>query len=176
MRKAIVYIACSLDGYIAAENDDLKFLDAVLAEGEDYGYAEFMSGVDTIITGSRTYNWVKTNIGSYPIASKKVIVISSTLDGNKENVAVFSGNIGDLIRDLKSKDGQDIFIEGGGYIVKQCLDELCVDEFIVSIIPVILGAGVPLFQHGLEKNELVLKECKSYPSGLVQLHYLIKDS
>ena len=67
MRKLFIYIACSLDGYIAKPNDDLSFLDVAAKEGEDYGYADFISKIDTVIIGRKTYDWVMKQTGESPL-------------------------------------------------------------------------------------------------------------
>lgn len=69
-RKVILYIACSLDGYIAGSNDNLSFLDKVQREGEDYGYTEFESSFDTVLIGRKTYDWVVDKIGELPHKNK----------------------------------------------------------------------------------------------------------
>ena len=76
-RKVILYIAASLDGYIAKSNDDLSFLNAVQREGEDYGYQEFMRSVDTVILGRKTYDWVMTQVEIFPHAELQTFVITS---------------------------------------------------------------------------------------------------
>jgi len=76
MRKTILYIACSLDGFIAGPNDNLDFLNAVHTEGEDYGYGEFIKTIDTVIMGRRTYDWVMDKVTEFPHADKKTYIIT----------------------------------------------------------------------------------------------------
>lgn len=99
MRKLCLYIACSLDSYIAKSNDDLNFLKLVEKEGEDYGYTEFISTVDTLIIGRKTYDWVRKNIGTvhYDNCDRDVYVISRTPQPNLGRTIFYSEDLKNLI-------------------------------------------------------------------------------
>lgn len=170
MRKLVVYIAASLDGFIAKPNDDLSFLSMVEKEGEDYGYADFVSTIDTVIVGRKTYDWVVKN-WHFPHADKKTYVITRTKSPDEGNISFYSGDLTDLVNRLKSESGKDIFCDGGGQIVNELLRSNLVDEIIVSIIPVLVGDGVRLFETGIPEQKLELVSVKSFETGLVQLHY-----
>ncbi|MCC5929283.1 MAG: dihydrofolate reductase [Cyclobacteriaceae bacterium] len=172
-RKLILYIACSLDGYIAGPNDDLSFLSIVEKEGEDYGYSDFIQSVDTIIMGRRTYDWVMKNAGYFPHSDKEVYIISKTLKSDEGNINFYSEKLPNLVRKLKGQKGKHIFCDGGAQIVHQLLQNQLIDEIILSVIPVLLGEGLPLFQSGSPKQRLELKQSQHFESGLVQLHYKI---
>ncbi len=124
-RELIVYIAMSLDGYIAGENDDLSFLNAVAAEGEDYSYQAFVDTVDTLVMGRKTYEVVKKITDEFPHQGRRVYVITQHQD------------------------------------------------FIISVIPVVLGKGTSLFASSDKSNHLQLEKSESWPSGLVQLNYQV---
>lgn len=171
MRKLVVYIACSLDGYIAKPNDDLSFLDAVEREGEDYGYAAFKESIDTVIIGRRTYDWVMKNLKAFHHPDKTTYVLTRSIKSNTDHITFYKGDLKELVEELKSKQGKDIFCDGGAQIVNQLLKEGLVDKIIVSIIPVVLGGGTSLFQEGIPERELKLIDSITYESGLVQLHY-----
>jgi len=146
-RKVIVYIAASLDGYIAGPNDDLGFLSVVEQEGEDYGYADFIKTVDTYII-TRTPR---------PAAGK---------------TSFYTGNLPELVSMLKSREGKTIFIDGGAEVVNELLKAGLIDELIISVIPVLVGNGVRLFNDNRPLQQVKLQSAKQFDSGLVQLHYV----
>jgi dihydrofolate reductase len=170
-RSVILYIAMSLDGYIAAPGDDLSFLSMVEAAGEDYGYADFIDTVDTVVLGRKTYDWVMKQVTDFPHADKEAYVITRTPRPAVGNTNFYTGDVGKLIRQLKHASGKKIFIDGGAELVQALLKENLIDEYIISVIPVLLGDGIALFSRGLPKIPLALKQVKSYKTGLVQLHY-----
>lgn len=169
-RKLIVYIACSLDGYIAAPGDDLSFLETVAQEGEDYGYGAFVETVDTIIMGRKTYDWVLKH-APFSHTDKQVFIVTRTPRASHENIFFYTGRLRPLVEQLKSQTGKHIFCDGGAEVVNALLLENLVDEFIISVIPVLLGKGIHLFKEGRSTQNLSLLSAKSFPSGLVQLHY-----
>jgi dihydrofolate reductase len=170
-RKVILYIAMSLDGYIAKPNDDMSFLSIVEQEGEDYGYAKFISSIDTVIMGRKTYSWIMSQIRNFPHADKDSYIITRTPRPAIENTKFYTGNIRQLIIDLKKVSGENIFIDGGAEIVNELLKDHLIDEFIISIIPILLGEGIRLFKTGRPLQNLKLVSSKQYDKGLVQLYY-----
>ena len=171
MRKVIVYIAMSLDGYIAKTGDDLSFLSLVQQEGEDYGYAEFVSTVDTVIMGRRTYDWVLSQVNDFPHADKESYILSSRPGPESENLHFYNGKPHTLVNELKQQEGKTIFVDGGADVVAQMQRADLIDEYIISVIPCFVGDGVRLFKNGIPEKQLFLLGAKHYPSGLVQLHY-----
>lgn len=169
--KSVLYIAMSLDGFIAKPNDDLSFLSIVAKLGEDYGYSEFIKTVDTIILGRKTYDWVIKEAGELSYPDQKVYVISNSIKENKDNVNFYSGNLNELITKLKSENQKDIFIDGGAELVNNLMKDILIDEFIISIIPIFLGNGVRLFNEGIPEKRLKLISVKNFDTGLVQLKY-----
>jgi dihydrofolate reductase len=170
-RKVIVYIACSLDGYIAKPQDDLSFLSLVEKEGEDYGYSEFIHTVDTVIMGRRTYDWVMKQVSEFPHVDKDTYIITRSSIPDMGKIRFYNGPLKALIQELKNQPGKNIFCDGGGQIVYELLKEKLVDELIISIIPVFLGDGIPLFKSGRPEQDLTLASCRNFDTGLVQLHY-----
>lgn len=171
MRKVILYIAASLDGYIAKPNDDMSFLSMVQKEGEDYGYGEFIRTVDTVILGRKTYDWVTKAVGFFPHADKSAYVITKTERPPIGQTIFYTGDLADLIKKLKSTPGSNIFCDGGAEIVHQFLQYDLIDEITLSIIPVLLGEGTRLFNDGRPEQKLELIGAKSFGTGLTQLHY-----
>ena len=173
MRKLSLFIATSLDGYIAKPNDDLSFLKTVEKEGEDYGYAEFTQTVDIIILGRKTYDYVLKEIGSshYDNGERNVYVITRTERPGAGKTTFYTGNLPELIQRLKSESGKNIYCDGGAEIINELLKNDLVDEFIISIIPVLIGNGTRLFKDGRPEQQLELVNTKTFDTGLTQLHY-----
>lgn len=175
-RKLILYIAMSLDGFIAGPNDNLSFLDIVQQEGEDYGYGDFIKTIDTVILGRKTYDWVMRQVTEFPHADKETYVITRTARPDKGKTKFYTGNFKELVLNLKNRQGNNIFCDGGAELANELLKERLIDEFYISIIPILLGDGVRLFKEGLPVQVLKLLNSKSFEKGLVQLHYSRTDS
>jgi dihydrofolate reductase len=175
-RKVILYIAASLDGYIAKPGDDLSFLLMVQKEGEDYGYTDFINSVDAVILGRRTYDWVMTQVPEFPHADKETYVITRTARPDIGKTKFYTGDLRSLIIELKSREGKNIFIDGGAQIVNALLKEKLIDEMIISIIPILVGNGIKLFEDGRPEQVLELLSTKQFDTGLTQLHYKRADS
>lgn len=173
-RKTILYIATSLDGFIAKPGDNLEFLQLVEMPGEDYGYSQFYEQIDTVILGKRTYDWVMDQVGEFPHQGKETYVLTRKNLDPIGTVSFYSGDLNELISKLKSQSGKHIFVDGGAQTVHRFLKDSLLDEIIISIIPVILGEGIRLFQEGFPEKRLILLGSKNFPSGLVQVHYQIK--
>ncbi|NDV96218.1 dihydrofolate reductase [Dysgonomonas sp. 521] len=173
MRKLILYIATSLDGYIAKPNDNLDFLKIVEKEGEDYGYAEFTANIDTIILGRKTYDWVLNEIGTshYDNGDRNVYVITRKQRPSVGKTTFYTGQLTELVQRLKNENGKGIYCDGGAEIVNELLKNDQIDEFILSIIPIFLGNGTRLFKDGRPEQQLELVNVKSFDTGLTQLHY-----
>jgi len=177
MRKVSLFIATSLDGYIAKPNDDLSFLKIVEKEGEDYGYAEFTKNIDTLIIGRKTYDYVLKELGPshYDNGKRDVYVITRTEKPNVGKTTFYTGNLTDLVKQLQSENGKNIYCDGGSEIINELLKNDLVDEFIISIVPVLLGNGIRLFKDGRPEQELQFVSVKTYETGLTQLYYKRKS-
>ena len=173
MRKISLFIAMSLDGYIAKPNDDLSFLKLVEKEGEDYGYAEFTKTIDTLIIGRRTYDYVVKEIGlsHYDNGKRDIYVITRTERPQVGRTIFYTGNITELVKQLKSEKGKNIYCDGGAEVINELLKHNLVDEFIISVIPVLLGNGTRLFKDGRPEQTLEFIEAKTFETGLTQLYY-----
>ncbi|PTM01862.1 MAG: dihydrofolate reductase [Bacteroidetes bacterium] len=176
MPKVILYISCSLDGYLAGPENDLSFLEKVHIAGEDYGYTTFVDGVDSVIVGRKTYQWVIDQGFEYPHADKETYIITRNTRESEGKRHFYTGDLKQLVAELKNRGSKDIYCDGGAEIVNLMLKQKLIDEIILSVVPVILGDGTPLFKNGLPKSELTLLNSQSYASGLVQLHYQINQS
>lgn len=173
MRILSLYIATSLDGYIAKPNEDLSFLKLVEKEGEDYGYAEFTATIDTIILGRKTYDWVLREIGisHYDNGDRNVYVITRNERPSVGKTTFYTGNLTELIQRLKKENGKNIYCDGGAEIINELLQSDLIDEFIISVIPVLVGNGTRLFKEGRPEQQLELVNTREFDTGLIQVHY-----
>jgi dihydrofolate reductase len=169
-RKLILYIAMSLDGYIAKPNDDLSFLSIVEKEGEDYGYADFVSTIDTVIMGRKTYDWVTKRV-DFPHADKYAFIITRTARPSIGKTVFYTGDLSDLVKKLKTKERKNIFCDGGAEVVNDLLKDDLIDELVISVIPVLVGNGIKLFKDGRPEQKLKLVSVKSFDTGLAQLQF-----
>lgn len=174
--KLSVFIATSIDGYIAKKDDGLDWLETfsspLESPNEDYGFKEFLNQVDALVMGSNTYK-IAASANNWPYEGKRVIVLSSTLSSVCDKAEIYSGNLHQLTKKLYSEGIKHIYVDGGKTI-SQFLNENLVDEIILSIIPVILGTGIPLFNKIQHETWCRLVSTKAYSNGLVQLRYEIK--
>lgn len=172
-RKLILYIAASLDGYIAKPGDDLSFLATVQQEGQDYGYTDFVSTVDTVILGRKTYDWVMNQVTMFPHADKNTYVITRAEKPSIGKITFYNGDLRDLTLRLKQEEGQNIFCDGGAEVVHELLKQQLFDELIISVIPILVGEGIKLFKDGRPEQNAKLMDVKTFNTGLVQLRYAL---
>ena len=170
-RKLILYIATSLDGYIATENDDLSFLDLITEEGEDYGYNAFIATVDTVIMGRKTYDKVVSLVVPDPHPERTLYVITRTPRTSQGNIHFHSGDVLELVRKLKAEPGKDLYCDGGATLVDTLIKNDLIDRYCITQVPVLLGGAVPLFRDGRPTHALRLIESHSFPTGVVQSWY-----
>jgi dihydrofolate reductase len=168
MRKVILFIASSLDGYIAKTSGAVDWL----FTDQDYGYADFLAGVDTILIGRRTYEQV-LSFGEYPYKGIQCFVFSRTHGGERdEHVTFISGDLAKFVEGLKNSIGKNIWLVGGSEVIQSFMSHDLIDEFVISMHPIILGDGIPLFRAPLPTKMLSFKKCRAFDTGLVQLTYV----
>jgi len=177
-RQVILYIAMSLDGYIAKPNDDLSFLSIVEKEGEDYGYAEFTANIDTLIVGRKTYDYVLREISAthYDNGQRDLYVITRTERPSVGRTKFYTDSLTELVKRLKTESGKNIYCDGGAEIVNELLKNDLLDEIIISVIPILVGNGTRLFKDGRPEQKLKLLNVKTFDTGLTQLHYKRADN
>ena len=163
----------SLDGYIADNQGDLGFLSLVEQPGEDYGYAEFTQSVDAIILGRKTYEKVLSMGFEYPHTDKAVYIITRTERPAIGSFEFYTGDLATLVSELKSKPGKHIYCDGGAEIVHELARLQLIDEYIISVIPVLLGTGIRLFKDDRPEQKLRLLSSKAFEKGLLQVHYQV---
>jgi dihydrofolate reductase len=170
-RKVILYISMSLDGYIATKDNSLDFLSMVEQEGEDYGYNDFVTSIDAVLIGRKTYDKVIAMGYEYPHVDKDVYIITRTARPSIGNFKYYNGGLPQLVNTLKSQAGKNIYCDGGAEIANELIKENLVDEYIISVIPILLGDGIKLFKDGRPQQILELVSTKQFDKGLTQLHY-----
>jgi dihydrofolate reductase len=167
--RCSVFIATSLDGYIARPDGTLDFLSVVEREGEDYGYAEFFSTIDALVIGRKTYETVLA-FPEWPYAGKRCIVLTHREAPSLHGEQFFAGAPTALVEQLGLTGVQRLYIDGGA-VIREFLKADLIDDVTLSVVPVLLGQGLPLFGPEVPEQRLVLDGVKSYESGLVQMRY-----
>lgn len=171
MAKVILYIASSLDGKIARENGSVDWLPPVEKDGEDYGYKDFYHSIDALVMGSKTYEQV-LDFGDWPYKGKPSYVFSHRkLRSNRKDIIFTKSRPDRVIDDLVKQGSKKIWLLGGAKLTADFLKLQLIDDYIIFIVPVILGRGIPLFLPSAPKNRLKLMERLSYGSGLIRLKY-----
>lgn len=172
MKKIKLYIAASIDGYIARNDGDLDWLMKYPINSEtNYGYDDFYKSVDTVIMGGQTYRDILNMDFVWPYKDKTSYVVTRNSMGTKENVHFITENIVEEISKLREEKGQDIWLVGDGQLITMLLNQDMVDEMIITTIPVLLGNGIPLFPDSPKELEWKLQDCRSYENGIVQIVY-----
>ena len=160
-----VFIATSVDGFIARKDGTLDWLARVERPGEDYGFQRFFDSIDTLVIGRSTYDFARS-IEPWPWAGKRCVVMTHRPLTRKANEEAWSGEPAALLERLAREGVRRVYVDGGA-VISQFLAARLIDELTLSRIPVLLGSGIPLFGAGVEQP-LTLVENRSFPSGLVQ--------
>jgi len=170
--KASVFVGTSLDGFIARANGNLDFLPP--GGGEPHGYGEFMATVDALVIGRKTFETVLT-LGAWPYGEKPVIVLSSRPLAPAPSGAVverMSGAPADIVSQLAASGIQHIYVDGG-VTIQRFLQAGLIQRLVITRVPVLIGAGVPLFGPLPRDIRLQHVTTRPYKSGLVQSEYII---
>lgn len=162
-----VYIATSLDGYIARPDGGLDWLSIVETPGEDYGYKAFFDTVDALVIGRKTYDTVLA-FEKWPYEEKRCFVVTHNAPSPRHGETFHTGSLAALVDRLGAEGVRRVYVDGG-VLIRNFFAEGLIDDVTVSIIPILLGAGLPLF--GGVQRRMTLVSCRSFPSGLVQLGY-----
>ncbi len=168
-----MFIACSLDGFIAGPGGDLSWLPSPPeGSGEDYGWPEFIAGIGCLLMGRGTYDAVDGMDVEWPHPDRETIVATRrALEGPPPRVVGAAGDISSLVAMAKERAGdRGVYIDGGS-LIRQALDAGLIDELVVTICPVILGAGHPLFAGVRQRRLLTLVSQRRLPGGVVQVTY-----
>jgi dihydrofolate reductase len=172
-----LYIATSLDGFIARENGSIDWLTEYENSPEtDYGYSEFYASIGTVLMGRKTYEQV-LGFGDWPYKEKKSYVFTRQKEPmrRENNVEFVSGDIGEFVRQLRENTEEGIWLVGGSQIIKIFFERDLVQDLIVFVVPIILGSGIPLFDHIGKEIRLRTGRVEKYENGLVKLEYAFLD-
>ena len=181
MRKIIVYIATSADGYIARPDGGFEWLDRPRTAG-DYGMGAFYRSIDTILWGRKTYDvavsFQKQGVKGAGFDPKmKNFVFSHTPPASPApGVEFVSEPIRQFAQRLRATPGKDVWMIGGGGLIASFLDEGAIDEFIIHVIPTFIGEGIPLMAPRHRTVPLALRSCRRHSDGVVHLHYVVMKS
>lgn len=172
MRKIILGLAVSLDGFIEGPNGeyDWCFTD------QDYGLSDFFKRVDAVFMGRKSYE-LMTNMEAPPgMPEMKEYIFSNTLKELKKDAVLLSGDIQKQVEEIKNSEGKDIWLFGGASLTSSLMNLGLVDELWLSIHPIILGAGKPLFSNIEKRIMLRLMDSKTYSTGLVSVVYSVENN
>lgn len=173
MRKIILGLAVSLDGFIEGPNGeyDWCFTD------QDYGMTDFMKRIDAIFVGRKSYEVMQT---AEPLGEEnswrdiKTYVFSNTMKSVPDGGELVSGDIEPGVRRIKALPGKDIWLFGGASLTTSLLNAGLVDEIGLAVHPILLGSGKPLFSGIRRRVQMELSDCKTYNTGLVYLTYQLR--
>lgn len=179
-RKIIASLAISADGFIARKDGGVDWLDRPRPKGEDYGMGEFFKSIDTILLGRGTYDFVVDfqkegkaapdmfgGVKHYTFSRKPPKKVLPGFEFVSEPIKKFA-------KRLRAEKGKNIWMMGGGGIIASFLDEGEMDEFIISVIPVFIGEGIPLIAPRHRTVPLKLLSTKKFSDGVVALHYAVQ--
>lgn len=169
-RKVRLFIATSLDGHIAGPGGSLDWLFA----DDDYGYDAFIADVDTLAMGRKTYEVVKS-LGEWPYDGQASWVFTRQERPPHDSHVNFTSKApAEWLHGIELLPGKDVWVVGGGELIRDFLDARLVDEMTIAVHPVVLGGGTPLFPPGSPRHKLRLAHVHSYPSGLVSSTYVVQ--
>ena len=172
--RCSVFIAASVDGFVAGPNDELDWLASVERPGEDYGYKAFIDTIDVLVMGSRSYP-VVLGFPEWRYEGTRVRVLSKSLKESdmRHGAELFAGSPTELVAELRAQGVKRAYIDGAA-VIRSFLEARLVDDLTISVIPVILGRGIRLFGDALPQHDLVVEENRAFPSGLVQTTYKVR--
>ncbi len=163
MRKIVLQVAVSLDGLIEGSKGEYDWC----LTDQDYGMTEFSKRIDALFIGRKTFEMLKGQL----FGTKKHYVFSDSMRSAPDGVEIIRSPIEEEVRRLKALPGKDIWLFGGADLTASLLQKDLVDEFVLAVHPIVLGAGKPLFKDIGVRVTGKLAEVNSYSSGLVMLHY-----
>lgn len=175
MSNVVLYIASSIDGYIAKSDSNLDWLESIPNPSSgDYGYQQLIDSVHAIVMGRKTYDKLLSMDIEWPYANLQCLVVSNKTDSvaTTPNTVFVAENITQLIIDLKKRSNKDIWLVGGGQLIASFLKHGLLDKMILTIIPKTLGNGIPLFPSDINlETNWKLVSAQSFDTGVVNLTY-----
>lgn len=171
MLQIAYYVAMSLDGFIAPPDGSLHWLEPFQVKGEDFGFAEFFRTCDGVLVGRRTYDQSLGFPGD-PYQGRPCWVFSKSPVAPKDGVHPTTLGPRAAAAELELRGHRRVWLVGGGKLAAAFRAEGLITEHIVSVLPTILGAGIPLFDGPGPAEPVTLRGSKTYPNGIVQLRYV----
>ena len=172
MQKPFVsaFLGISIDGCIAGENGDLSWLAELAPDSPDAtGYTALMEQVDTLLIGRTTYDAV-LDFSPWPYAGKRVVVLGHRDFAPRHGEQRREGGVREVLAGLAAEGCRHVYLDGGA-VIRAGLREGVIDSLTLSVLPVVLGKGVRLFEDGLPRSDWRLEDTRPLPSGVVQLRY-----
>ena len=171
-RKVIVHIATSADGYIARPDGDLDWLTSRPAPTGFYGIEAFMKTIDTTVFGRKTYEAAKRLGGKFDGKERTIVFSHQPRPADAPaSVEFVNEPVGSFVRRLRQQKGKNVWLMGGGELIADFLDAQAIDEFVISVVPVFIGDGIPLIARRHRYVKLTLQSTERFEDGLVQLRY-----
>ena len=173
-RSVIVHIGTSADGYIARPDGDLEWLTSRPAPKGFYGMNAFMKSIDTTLLGRKTYE-ASVAMGAKFDSGKgrRAFVFSRHPPANAPSGVEFVKDVEPFVDGLRAQPGKDIWLMGGGDLIASFLDAQAIDEFVISMVPVFIGDGIPLIARRHRHVPLTLHSVERFDDGVVQLRYQV---
>jgi dihydrofolate reductase len=167
--RCSVFIATSLDGFIARPDGRLDWLEPMHVPGEDHGYRAFFDAVDTIVVGRGTYD-VVTGFAEWPYAGKHVVVLTHRPAPARHEETFVAAEPEALLARLAREGARRVYVDGGD-VISRFVARGLVDDLTLNVVPIVLGDGIRLFRSPLPERAFALEETRAFPTGLVQLRY-----
>jgi dihydrofolate reductase len=175
-RNVIVHIATSVDGYIARPDGDLEWLTSRPKPEGFYGMSAFMRSIDTKLFGRKTYEASLRMGATFDSKSRNIVFSRHAPPADAPSGVEFvNGAIGPFVSRLREHPGKDIWLLGGSALIASFLDEHAIDEFVISVVPVFIGDGIPLIARRHRHVPLDLQSVERFGDGVVHLHYRVQN-
>ena len=169
--KTTYYVAASLDGFIAEPEGAVDFLDAI-GELDATAYEQFFAGVDALLMGRRTYDQV-LGFGEWPYGDRPCWVMTHReLDAGPDRAMAIAGTPQQVHQHIAAHPCQHLWLVGGADLATQFLQERLIDQVVVSVVPIVLGQGIPLFSNLQNQVVLSLMDVTPRPHDIVELTYI----
>lgn len=167
-----LYIAMTLDGYIARADGAIDWLTNIDNNNTDYGYDKFYQTIDAIIMGSTTYELI-TSFGVWPYNKPVFVFTRRELSTEKQEISFVSGDPKQVLTSPQFASFKRVWLVGGSALIASCQKKNIIDEYILTTLPVILGHGLRLFSSPISEQWLTMVSCKQYKGGVIQAHYRV---
>ena len=166
-----LYISTTLDGFIARADGAIDWLTHIDDNDTDYGYAAYYNSIDGLLMGSTTFEMIRS-LGPWPYPTKPSFVFTRrNLQTDAGNIYFVSGDPAQVVSSQELASFRRLWLVGGSAMIASCVKKGLIDEYILTVLPVILGHGLRLFPSPVTEAWLSLANCRTYDRGILQLHY-----